>query len=384
MKKQINEADTDSSNNNKNCKERKLFVGCLPKSLSRACLVHHFSQYGTVSDFEFKVVPQKDGKSKLINAVLTCSSTEMKDSIIRQPNLIEGHKLKIVPYLDPSELQGILSSTRSRKIYIKRLPAEFDNATLKRYFSKYGAVQKAYCVEGTRKRKNLKYGYVIFREEKTLNLLPEKGFPFNDEFITWTSFEKKQENFKKAENEDLIGAGVDSNGSVNGVAIDQKSSGGEREEMREEEENKLSNLQDSKKETPDFRSSDKGNFDKLKKKKKKKKKKRPKKKKLKVKMQIDHDLKPGKIRYHQVFNQFEIGDYHYAEVKFRPMERIGGRTHHYSNGAGSEWIHRSLDTNSSYDHPNGHGPDGALYFSAQLGNAGALDYSSYYNGNRFT
>lgn len=383
MKKQINEADTDSSNNNKNCKERKLFVGCLPKSLSRACLVNHFSQYGAVSDFEFNVVPQKDGKSKLINAVLTCSSTEMKDFILEQPNLIEGHKLKIVPYLDPSELQGILSSTRSRKIYIKRLPAEFDNATLKNYFLKYGAVQKAYCVEGTRKRKNLKYGYVIFREEKTLNLLPEEGFPFNDELITWTSFEKKQENFKKVDMEEINGEGEDSNGSINGVALAVNSFQKEKEVMQERGKQLVNNLQDSQKDSPCLQSSDRGNTEKLKKKKKKKKKKRTKKRKVKIKLQIDHDLRPGKIRYHQVFNQFEIGDYHYAEVKFRPRERIGGRTHHYSNGVYNQWNHRSTESNSYYGHPSGHNPHAALQINAAFTNGRAMDYSSYYNGYRF-
>lgn len=191
-KKQNHEAETDSSNNNTDCKERRLFVGCLPKSLSRACLINYFSKFGSVSDFEFNIVPQKDGKSKLINAILTCSSAEMKKVITEQPNIIEGHKLKIVPYLDPSELQNILSNTRGRKIYIKRLPAEFNNDSLKKFFTNYGAVQKAYCVEGTRKRKDLKYGYVIFKEEKTLKALPFGGIPYKGDLISWTSFKKRK------------------------------------------------------------------------------------------------------------------------------------------------------------------------------------------------
>lgn len=323
MNKNINEAETDSSDNTKKCKERRLFLGCLPKSLSRNCLVNHFSQFGSVLDFEFNIMPQKDGKSKLINAILTCSSVEMKDTILQQPNIIEGHQLKIVPYLDPSELQEILNSTRRRKIYIKRLPSEFDNDSLKDYFLKYGLVQKAYCVEGTRKRKNLKYGYVIFKDEKTVQILPKEGFPFKGTLISWASFSKNTEQ-DKIEEQNSEDEGSVGNNSEESNPRRLLSKGKSPKFSRKR--NKVYALDSAQNnETSEIMR----NFTQNKQKKinrKNKKNQRKRKRVLTLKKNLDHNLRPGKAHYHNVHNEIGKGTYKTEELKFKKKELIDGIT----------------------------------------------------------
>lgn len=317
IKKQIHEADTDSSNNNKNSNERKLFVGCLPKTLSRACLINHFSQYGHVSDFEFNQIPQKDGKSKLINAILTCSSSEMKNSILKQKNVIDSHKLKIVDYIEPTELAEILTSTRNRKIYIKRLPGDFDNTSLKEYFSKFGEVEKAYCVEGTRKRRGLKYGYIIFREEDTLEALPLEGFPYKGELFTWTSFRKKKEKSSRIDEEEEFNRDVlkhSENVIENSQSFWRNPEGSGKIsypgcEIAEKVDYEKKSSTKKIKKNENFRS---------KKSKKKKKFIKP----IKKRPNLDHNLRPGEKKYHDYYNKLQFGEYLSSELKFRQGNNI--------------------------------------------------------------
>jgi RNA recognition motif-containing protein len=97
------------------------------------------------------------------------------------------------------ELDNYVEKSRRCRIYIKRLPIYFDNESLLELFSKYGKVTKAYCVSGTKIRKNLKYGYVLFEEEATIDLLPISGVPYANSKLLWTCHKHKMEKRKVRE-----------------------------------------------------------------------------------------------------------------------------------------------------------------------------------------
>jgi hypothetical protein len=52
-------------------------------------------------------------------------------------------------------------------------------------------VEKAYCVLGTKARRNYKYGYVIFKKEETIDLIPFEGVQAGEELLSWTCHKHK-------------------------------------------------------------------------------------------------------------------------------------------------------------------------------------------------
>lgn len=183
---------TNNSSENEQKENLKIFLSCLPKSLNEGEIKTAFSKFGEIADFKFDITQQNNGKSQLINAILTCSTAEMKAQILNQTHTVKDHVLKVTQYLDEEELEKMLSSLKRRKIYLKKLKNDFNNGSLFELFSQFGAVEKAYCTEGTRKRKGFKYGYVIFKEAATMKKLPRDGIPHGSEIIEWTSHERKQ------------------------------------------------------------------------------------------------------------------------------------------------------------------------------------------------
>lgn len=188
---------TNNSSENEQKENLKIFLSCLPKSLSEGDIEAAFSKFGEIEAFKFDITQQNNGKSQLINAILTCSTAQMKAQILNQTHTVKDHVLKVTQYLDKEELEKMLSSLKRRKIYLKKLKNNFTNDSLFELLSQFGPVEKAYCTEGTRKRKGFKYGYVIFEDAGTMKKLPTEGIPHGSEIIEWTSYERKTLKRKK-------------------------------------------------------------------------------------------------------------------------------------------------------------------------------------------
>lgn len=182
-------------------KEPKIFLSCLPKSLKKDSLLEYFKKHGEISKFEFEFVSEQGNESQtnLINGILTCADERTRDEILKSSeHEIEGFNIKAKPYLTKEELGELYEITRKRRIYIKKLPELFDNSTLRTMLGEYGELEDAYCVYGTKKRrKGFKYGYAIFKEEATLEKLPEEGFKFGKNLIEWTSYKRKHDDVRK-------------------------------------------------------------------------------------------------------------------------------------------------------------------------------------------
>ena len=118
------------------------------------------------------------------------------DKILENVQIIDGNNIKVAKFMSPDELGSYVEKSRRCRIYIKRLPMDFDNKKLNDLFVKYGKINKAYCVNGTKARKNLKYGYVLFEEEVSIENLPTDGVPFKNMKLQWTCYKHKIEKRK--------------------------------------------------------------------------------------------------------------------------------------------------------------------------------------------
>lgn len=103
--------------------------------------------------------------------------------ILQISHSIKGAGIKVSKYMDSVELAEYVERSKKCRIYIKRLPCEFENDTLKTFCERFGPVKTAYCVIGARSRKNLKYGYVFFENPETVQKLPAEGLLYQGELI---------------------------------------------------------------------------------------------------------------------------------------------------------------------------------------------------------
>jgi benzoyl-CoA reductase/2-hydroxyglutaryl-CoA dehydratase subunit BcrC/BadD/HgdB len=126
----------------------------------------------------------------------------MMNNILNNTQIISGNNIKVAKYMNKQELDSYVEKSRRCRIYIKRLPMNFDNDALVRLFSKYGKVSKAYSVNGTKARKNLKYGYVLFEEESSIDNLPLDGVLYHNTKLVWTCYKHKLEKRKIKEIQD--------------------------------------------------------------------------------------------------------------------------------------------------------------------------------------
>jgi RNA recognition motif-containing protein len=176
-----------------------IFIGCLPQILTKDDLFGYFSKFGVVKSLELEEkVPNKDdpdvnSDSCLVNAKLSCSTEMMYSTILENSHRIYCHNIKVSKYMTAAELNSYVEKSRNCRIYIKKLPQEITNERLEAIFAKYGKIEKAYCVVGSKVRKYLKYGYVFFSDELSVHKLPPKGLYYKGQLLAWTSFLNKQE-----------------------------------------------------------------------------------------------------------------------------------------------------------------------------------------------
>jgi RNA recognition motif. (a.k.a. RRM, RBD, or RNP domain) len=127
----------------------------------------------------------------------------MIEAILNEQQVIEGSKIKVASYLDQSDLEKFVKVSMGCRIYIKKLPNVMTNEELHALFSVYGPVAKAYCVNGTKIRKNYKYGYVNFENEETVDKIPINGVFYQGIKIVWNCHKikvQKKESTKLAAN----------------------------------------------------------------------------------------------------------------------------------------------------------------------------------------
>lgn len=195
-------------NQKKNIREEemqdlKLFISCLPKTLTEEEICTALSPHGEILNFEFDIIQQNDGKSRLINAVLTCSSLTMKDKILKSKISLKDHVFKVSQYLSQDQLAAAVESLKNRKIYLKKLRFDFSNKFLEEFFSQFGQIEKAYFSENAKKKKGYKSGYIIFKNEDAIGKIPNDGVMVNGELIEWTCHNKKKESRRKGGIENL-------------------------------------------------------------------------------------------------------------------------------------------------------------------------------------
>lgn len=137
------------------------------------------------------------------------------ENILQSKQIIRGTNIKVTRYMNEAELTKYIDKSRRCRVYIKRLPTDFNNEKLLELFSIYGEISKAYCVSGTKSRKKYKYGYVLFENEQSIELLPREGIPYKNIHIRWTCHKFKSQKRKTDKRKKGWRSQIDSNRAFN-------------------------------------------------------------------------------------------------------------------------------------------------------------------------
>lgn len=184
--------EQEQNNAKKNLKNTKVYLSSLPGTLSKKTLLQYFSNFGEIRRLEFLYDRSDNGQNILTNGLLTCADIKTKEVILRETHKLEGNLLNTVEYLEENDLKEYLKKAKSHRVYIKKMPDYISESELEKIFSRYGEVESAYAVDGKKKRKGLKYGYVLFKNQDFLTKIPINGVPYNGIVLKWDSYELKQ------------------------------------------------------------------------------------------------------------------------------------------------------------------------------------------------
>lgn len=180
-------------------KNLNIFMGNLPPALQKKQISEILASIG---EYEKIQVPIQETNRKLNRGYmfLRCLDKKSFDALIQADLVIEGQRLVKREYLDKVDISCFFRLNNKRTmIYVINIVPKISNVDLKNAFSKFGVVESAYAIKGSKIDKRLFYGYVQFSEEKSIEKIPKDGVEISGVMISWKKFFRDKPNLKKKE-----------------------------------------------------------------------------------------------------------------------------------------------------------------------------------------
>ena len=156
-----------------------VYIPHISKRITKRDIRKHFTKYGKILSLEYTTKPKKTNSRFIL---LSCSSEQMKNSIVHKKFSIKSKFFRVYPFLEGKQLNNYKQEISNCRIYFKKLPLDFTVEILLNTFEKYGKILKGYCTLGNKK---YKYGYIHFENSKSIQNIPTKGISLNGELIHW-------------------------------------------------------------------------------------------------------------------------------------------------------------------------------------------------------
>ena len=174
-------------------KSLKIFVGGIAAREEPQEVENYFSTFGPIANCRIKTNRQT-GRC-LGFGYITCGTRATFEAIIaKKDHCINGRVVECKKMLKKGQLECQVEEERNKKLFIGNLNKEVYNEDLKDYFEQFGATINAYiiCKPGSTESKG--FGYVIFEELKSANLvLKTKTHILKGQKVMVTKFKNKKE-----------------------------------------------------------------------------------------------------------------------------------------------------------------------------------------------
>ena len=172
-------------------KEPLIYVSCLPKNVQEQDLIQLFSSVCKVKKVE--IVQTGNSVTPKFNAFVHCFKEEDALRISKIPEIVVSGKRVNVEKLDRKEdVADYIEKMRKTRVYIKKLNAKISDTKLRELFSPFGTIQKAYSIFGSKSKRGLKSGYVVYEDIDSIDKIPKDGIWFDGSKVDWTSYYTKK------------------------------------------------------------------------------------------------------------------------------------------------------------------------------------------------
>lgn len=152
----------------------QVYVGGIATDISKEALTSHFKEFGNLLQVR---IPRekKTGKGRGF-AILTFEEEKSVQIVLSQNHSMNGRSIQVEPALDPEELKKKLENYSKFKIYVGKVPKKVKEAEFRKYFTRFGAIKRAYLLFDSTTGKSRGFGYVEFtKRESALKALKTKG-----------------------------------------------------------------------------------------------------------------------------------------------------------------------------------------------------------------
>jgi len=162
----------------------RLYVGCLPASVTRATIEKHFGTFGNISEIIVKGPSSGDNRVySLKYAFFTAANESVARAILdASPHTIDGSGLKPERAHKPRVREGVAdrmlaerSLTQGCKLFVGGLTNNTTKEDLHAYFSQFGELTDFVIMNELKSSRSRGFGFVTFKDEASVaRVTPER------------------------------------------------------------------------------------------------------------------------------------------------------------------------------------------------------------------
>lgn len=164
-------------------------IGKVPLNYTLDYIKKHFDSQGKIVQ-NIKVMTNRQSSNTHRCIYMECETKQIQHELITEPQRFDkGVELEIFKYMTLSEFSEFQQKKFRQRVYLPRLDLRITNGNLKKIFSQFGKVFKAFCVKDSNFSETLKFGTIYFHSEESIKNIPNGGIQYEGMILEWHTYE---------------------------------------------------------------------------------------------------------------------------------------------------------------------------------------------------
>lgn len=161
-------------------------MSCLPKFVTETSLYEYFSTFGQIKKVE--ILTSLENSPHQYAVVFSNSSRALKEICKTAEHEISSKKMKVKRLPSTDHIGKYVEHMRRTRIYVRKFPVHLNDDDLFKIFSKYGKIKEHFVKKEKKRNKLSKSAFVVYYDEKIMDILPKAGIVHEDYIILWSCF----------------------------------------------------------------------------------------------------------------------------------------------------------------------------------------------------
>ena len=182
---------------------KRIFIGGLSGSVDKSSILEFFkNNYSSCYRVDLPIAKGNPKVSKGF-AILFIGDEDEYDEILEVKDFnFENRTIHARPYKEGQDLDKFMIRFNKRKLFVSNFPKNWGKTDLESCFIKYGAIEDAFIIKDPKTKEKKKFGFVIFYDEKSIDvLLASSPIIIDGKFLEYSrGKDKKQRGIDKKKN----------------------------------------------------------------------------------------------------------------------------------------------------------------------------------------